>query len=204
MDGGSDEVYQFKVVLVGDSRVGKTAFLKRFTESYFTTDMHPTIGVDLRMHDFKVEGKTVKLEIWDTAGQERFHTITRSYYNSAQGIIVLFDTTNFESFEHVPNWLDEIRHSCREEVCIIVVGNKSDLVDRREVSHENTQLLSRELGVTILEASAQSDWNVQKSFSLLTSAMIEVHESHGAGQTDRGVDLADSDRNVTQKKKCQC
>eukprot|EP00750_Incisomonas_marina_P002229 INCI12159.3.p1 GENE.INCI12159.3~~INCI12159.3.p1 ORF type:complete len:200 (+),score=35.28 INCI12159.3:176-775(+) len=197
-----DEVFQFKVVLVGDSRVGKTAFLKRFTESYFTTDMHPTIGVDLRMHDFTVDGKTVKLEIWDTAGQERFHTITRSYYNSAQGIIVLFDTTNFESFEHVPNWLDEIRHSCREEVCIIVVGNKSDLVDKREVSHENTQLLSQELGVTILEASAQSDWNVQKSFSLLTSAMIEVYESHTSGPTDRGVDLMEG--NEQQKKKCQC
>jgi len=176
-----DEVFQFKVVLVGDSRVGKTAFLKRFTEANFTTDMHPTIGVDLRMHDFKVDGKNVKLEIWDTAGQERFRTITTSYFRGAQGILLVYDVTDRRSFESIRNWVSQIQQHADVHVNKILVGNKCDMLDEKVVSTEEGQKLAKEFGIDFWEASAKNDINVEQSFISIARAVKNRLVADGVG-----------------------
>mmetsp|Transcript_35141 Transcript_35141/g.71640 ORF Transcript_35141/g.71640 Transcript_35141/m.71640 type:complete len:131 (+) Transcript_35141:108-500(+) len=125
-----DYDHLFKLVLIGDSGVGKSCLLLRFADNAFTDSYISTIGVDFRFRTVKVEKHTVKLQIWDTAGQERFRTITSAYYRGADGIIMVYDVTNQESFNHVADWLTEVNRYASEGTCKLLVGNKSDRPDR--------------------------------------------------------------------------
>ena len=120
-------------MLIGDSGVGKSCLLLRFADDTYTESHISTIGVDFKIRTIQLEGKTIKLQIWDTAGQERFRTITSSYYRGAHGIIVVYDTTDSETFEHVKTWLHEIDRYASENVNKLLVGNKSDLTSKRQV-----------------------------------------------------------------------
>ena len=125
--------YVFKLVLIGDSGVGKSCLLLRFADDTYTESHISTIGVDFKIRTIQLEGKTIKLQIWDTAGQERFRTITSSYYRGAHGIIVVYDVTEMESYNNIKQWLHEIdRYAC-EGVNRLLVGNKSDLTTKRQV-----------------------------------------------------------------------
>ena len=134
MDSGRSDKspdFLFKLVLIGDTGVGKSCILLRFADDAFTESYISTIGVDFRFRTIKVENKTVKLQIWDTAGQERFRTITSAYYRGADGIIMVYDVTNAESFGHVNDWLNEVNRYASESTCKLLVGNKNDMENKQ-------------------------------------------------------------------------
>jgi Ras-related protein Rab-1A len=150
----------FKLVLIGDSGVGKSCLLLRFADDAFTDSYISTIGVDFRFRTVKIEKKTVKLQIWDTAGQERFRTITSAYYRGADGIIMVYDVTSQESFGHVNDWLSEVNRYASEGTSKLLIGNKSDRTDKA-VSSEEAKAFAQALGIPFLETSAKSASNVE-------------------------------------------
>ncbi|CAL5322901.1 unnamed protein product [Camellia sinensis] len=134
--------YLFKLLLIGDSGVGKSCLLLRFADDSYLDSYISTIGVDFKIRTVEQDGKTIKLQIWDTAGQERFRTITSSYYRGAHGIIIVYDITDQESFNNVKQWLNEIDRYASENVNKLLVGNKCDLTDNRAVSYDTAKMKS--------------------------------------------------------------
>ncbi|OMJ91514.1 hypothetical protein SteCoe_5884 [Stentor coeruleus] len=163
--------YLFKLLLIGDSGVGKSSVLLRFADNTYTESFISTIGVDFKIKTVEIEHKIFKLQIWDTAGQEKFRTITSSYYRGAHGIIVVFDVTNKDSFLNVGNWMNEITKYASDNVNKLLIGNKTDLVDRRVVSTEEAKELADSLGVTYIETSAKTAIGVEESFIKMTASI---------------------------------
>jgi Ras-related protein Rab-1A len=157
-----------------------------FTESYIST-----IGVDFRFRTVKIEKKTTKLQIWDTAGQERFRTITSAYYRGADGIIMTFDVTSMESFDHVNDWLKEVNRYAAEGTVKLLVGNKSDRTADRVVTHEQAKEFADELGIPYIETSAKSAKNVEEAFLTMAGELIRQRGARGAGASSekKGIDL---------------
>jgi len=156
--------YLFKLLLIGDSGVGKSCLLLRFADDTYTDSYISTIGVDFKIRTIELDGRTIKLQIWDTAGQERFRTITSSYYRGAHGIIVVYDVTDQESFNNVKQWLQEIdRYAC-ENVNKLLVGNKSDLTSKKVVDYNTAKEFADGLGIPFLETSAKNATNVEQAF----------------------------------------
>jgi len=156
--------YLFKLLLIGDSGVGKSCLLLRFADDTYTESYISTIGVDFKIRTIELDSKTIKLQIWDTAGQERFRTITSSYYRGAHGIIVVYDVTDQESFNNVKQWLHEIDRYASENVNKLLVGNKSDLTSRRVVDYNTAKEFADGLGIPFLETSAKNATNVEQAF----------------------------------------
>ena len=176
----SEYDYLFKLLLIGDSGVGKSCLLLRFADDTYTESYISTIGVDFKIRTIELDGKTIKLQIWDTAGQERFRTITSSYYRGAHGIIVVFDVTDQESFNNVKQWLHEIdRYACAN-VKKLLVGNKCDLASKRAVPTEQAAEFAESLGVEYLETSAKSALNVEKAFTTMASEIRKWMQSQPA------------------------
>lgn len=142
--------YLFKLLLIGDSGVGKSCLLLRFADDTYTESYISTIGVDFKIRTIELDGKTIKLQIWDTAGQERFRTITSSYYRGAHGIIVVYDVTDLDSFNNVKQWLHEIdRYAC-DNVNKLLVGNKCDMSARKVVDYNTAKEFAEQLGKHLL------------------------------------------------------
>jgi len=161
--------YLFKLLLIGDSGVGKSCLLLRFADDTYTESYISTIGVDFKIRTIQLDGKTIKLQIWDTAGQERFRTITSSYYRGAHGIIVVYDVTEMESFNNVKQWLHEIdRYAC-EGVNKLLVGNKADLTTKKQVDYSSAKEFADSLSIPFLETSAKSATNVEQAFMTMAS-----------------------------------
>jgi Ras-related protein Rab-1A len=158
-----------------------------FTESYIST-----IGVDFRFRTVKIDKKTTKLQIWDTAGQERFRTITSAYYRGADGIIMVFDVTSTESFDHVNDWLKEVNRYAAEGTVKLLVGNKSDRTADRVVTHEQAKEFADELGIPYIETSAKSAKNVEEAFLTMAGELIRQRAARGGGASSekKGIDLA--------------
>ncbi|KAM9733694.1 ras-related protein Rab-1B-like isoform 2-T2 [Menidia menidia] len=178
---GTQSDYLFKLLLIGDSGVGKSCLLLRFADDTYTDSYISTIGVDFKIRTIDMEGKTVKLQIWDTAGQERFRTITSSYYRGAHGIIIVYDVTEQESFNNVRQWLDEIERYACENVSRLLVGNKSDLVSKKVVDAASAQELASTLKVPFMETSAKSSVNVERAFLTMASEIHKRLASDGGG-----------------------
>ncbi|PKI83363.1 ras GTPase [Malassezia vespertilionis] len=159
-----DYDYLFKLLLIGDSGVGKSCLLLRFADDTYTESYISTIGVDFKIRTIELEGKTVKLQIWDTAGQERFRTITSSYYRGAHGIIVVYDITDEATFTNVKQWLQEIERYACEGVNKLLVGNKADLGSSRAVEYEAAKQFADGLNIPFLETSAKDATNVEQAF----------------------------------------
>jgi len=157
----------FKVLIIGDSGVGKSQMLLRFADDMFKDDSEATIGVDFKICTREVDGKIVKLQIWDTAGQERFRTITSSYYRGAHGIIVVYDVSDKTSFLHIQGWMQEIEKYAIPGTTRLLVGNKCDLVSKKVVSIDDGKDLADELGVQFMETSARNSHNIDHVFSRL-------------------------------------
>merc|ERR1711968_358658 len=147
--------YLFKLLLIGDSGVGKSCLLLRFADDTYAESYISTIGVDFKIRTIQLESKTIKLQIWDTAGQERFRTITSSYYRGAHGIIVVYDITDSDSFANVKQWLEEIQRYACEGVNKLLVGNKCDLASKRQVEKKTAEDFAGKLDIPFLETSAK-------------------------------------------------
>ncbi|KAK5869210.1 hypothetical protein PBY51_010158 [Eleginops maclovinus] len=173
--------YLFKLLLIGDSGVGKSCLLLRFADDTYTESYISTIGVDFKIRTIDMDGKTVKLQIWDTAGQERFRTITSSYYRGAHGIIIVYDVTEQESFNNVKQWLEEINRYACENVSRLLVGNKSDLISKKVVDLSTGQDLASSLKIPFLETSAKSSDNVERAFLTMASEIHKRVATEGAG-----------------------
>jgi Ras-related protein Rab-1A len=157
--------YLFKILIIGDSGVGKSCILMQFADHTFSKSYISTIGVDFKIRTIDLDGKTVKLQIWDTAGQERFRTITSSYYRGAHGILLVYDVTDRESFNNIANqWMGEVGKYAQNNVRLILVGNKSDLENKRQVLTSEGQDLAEKLNIPFVETSALSDKNIEKLF----------------------------------------
>ena len=154
----------FKLLLIGDSGVGKSCLLLRFADDTYTESYISTIGVDFKIHTLNLDGKTIKLQISDTAGQERFRTITSSYYRGAHGIIIVYDVTDMESFNNVKTWLSEIEKYASDNVNKLLVGNKCDLVVKKTVDTNTAKEFADSLGIPFLETSAKNSTNVEEAF----------------------------------------
>ncbi len=163
-----DYDYLFKILLIGNSGVGKSSLLLRFADDTFTDNFMPTIGVDFKIRTLEVDGKTIKLQIWDTAGQERFKTITSSYYKGAHGIIVVYDVTDKESYKNIDTWMNEVEKHASDNVSRILVGNKNDLTDARQVTTDEGKELSDNYNIRFMETSAKESANVEEAFTLMT------------------------------------
>merc|ERR1740130_715348 len=164
--------YLFKLLLIGDSGVGKSCLLLRFADDTYTESYISTIGVDFKIRTIDLDGKSIKLQIWDTAGQERFRTITSSYYRGAHGIIVVYDVTDTDSFDNVKQWLHEIDRCACENVNKLLVGNKSDLTTKKAVDYNTAKEYSEDLGIPFLETSAKNATNVEAA-SMTMAAEIK-------------------------------
>uniref|UniRef100_A0A0N5AR57 Ras-related protein Rab-13 n=1 Tax=Syphacia muris TaxID=451379 RepID=A0A0N5AR57_9BILA len=163
----------FKLLLIGDSGVGKTCILYRFSDDAFNTTFISTIGIDFKIKTIELKGKKIKLQIWDTAGQERFHTITTSYYRGAMGIMLVYDITNAKSFDNIAKWLRNIDEHASEDVEKMLLGNKSDMIDRRVISTESGQKMAADHGIRFFETSARSSTNIDAAFYELAGAILD-------------------------------
>ncbi|KAM1029197.1 hypothetical protein ACFX2A_042739 [Malus domestica] len=161
--------YLFKLLLIGDSGVGKSCLLLRFADDSYLDSYISTIGVDFKIRTVDQDGKTIKLQIWDTAGQERFRTITSSYYRGAHGIIIVYDVTDQESFNNVKQWLNEIDRYASENVNKLLVGNKADLTANKVVSYETAKAFADEIGIPFMETSAKNATNVEQAFMAMAA-----------------------------------
>lgn len=189
----------FKLLLIGDSGVGKTCLLFRFSDDAFNTTFISTIGIDFKIKTVELGGKKIKLQIWDTAGQERFHTITTSYYRGAMGIMLVYDITNAKTFDNISKWLRNIDEHANEDVEKMILGNKCDMDDKRQVSKERGESIAREHSIPFLETSAKTNINVEKGFMDLAQAILSKTPGKDSDGRQPGVDIHKSE---SGKSKC--
>lgn len=172
---GSDQNfdYMFKLLIIGNSSVGKTSFLFRYADDAFTSAFVSTVGIDFKVKTVYKNEKRIKLQIWDTAGQERYRTITTAYYRGAMGFILMYDITNEESFAAVQDWSTQIKTYSWDNAQVILVGNKCDMSDERVVSVDSGRLLAEQLGFEFFEASAKENINVKQTFERLVDIICD-------------------------------
>ncbi|XP_036825223.1 ras-related protein Rab-19 isoform X1 [Oncorhynchus mykiss] len=175
--------FLFKIVLVGDSDVGKTCVVQRFKSGVFMEKQQNTIGVDFTVRTMLINGRNVKLQVWDTAGQERFRSITQSYYRSAHGAIVAYDITRWPTFDSLTHWIQEVEQDGAASVVLILIGNKSDRQAERQVLFEDACTLAEGRGaLAALETSAKEAQNVEAAFMLMAR---ELMVRNGLALTDQ-------------------
>lgn len=207
---GSDPDFLLKIVLIGDSGVGKTNLLSRFTRDQFNPDSKSTIGVEFATKTLEIEGKTVKAQIWDTAGQERYRAITSAYYRGAIGALLLYDVTAALTFNSLSKWLQELRENADSNIVVMLVGNKCDLQELRAVSTDEGVDFSKSENLLFIETSARDSTNVQESFTTLITEVVrrlsknDLKEGGKTGipnQPEKGVSITQQDNN-NEKKGC--
>lgn len=185
----SNPHYDFliKLLLIGDSGVGKSCLLLRFCDDAYTPSFITTIGIDFKIRTIELDGKRIKLQIWDTAGQERFRTITTAYYRGAMGILLVYDVTDERSFGNIRTWHSNIDQHASEGVNKILIGNKCDSTDKKVISEEQGQELAAELGISFIETSAKANTNVEEAFFSLArdikSRLIDSVEADSNGSS---------------------
>jgi small GTP-binding protein len=167
------EDYKLKVVVVGDSGVGKTNLIKRFVSNTFNQNSKATVGVEFLSKSYQINDKVFKIEMWDTAGQERYKSITAAYYKGAKGALIVYDTTQKTSFENIDKWMVEIKDKASKDMKLMIVGNKTDLKDERQVTIEEASEKAKELEAPIMETSALDGSNVKDAFYDLLKEMYK-------------------------------
>ena len=170
--------YLFKIIVIGDAGVGKSNIITKYTRNVFDETMKPTLGVEFIMKKIAVKEKAVKLQIWDTAGQEKYRALAKNMYRNAVGVLIVYDVSKRRSFDSVRKWAEEARQYTSEGSSVIIVGNKKDLVELREVSVEEAQTVSQELKCYFLETSAldNSDKMIEKVFSTIAEDILSKKE----------------------------
>ena len=190
-------------MLLGDSGVGKSCIIIRYIENNFSNNLMNSIGVDFKLKNIEIDSKNIKLQIWDTAGQERFKTITTSYYKGAHAILVVFDITDRDSFDHIRNWMVDIDKFAKEGVLRILVGNKCDLSHERKVTTEEAKGIANKYGIKYIETSAKDTINIDDLF--VSTAKYLLSKQIGGSSTGKGtqngkngIDLMKDNNNENQ------
>ena len=197
-----------KVVLVGDSGVGKTNIMSKYLKNEFHEDSKATVGVEFGAKQFTVEGHVIKAQIWDTAGQERYKAITSAYYKGAKGAFIVYDIKRKNTFDSVSRWVSDLTATADKKISIILIGNKSDLEDQRQVTKEMGEEKANQLQVAFLETSAMSGENLEKGFQMMINEIYKKnHEDISGEETENsmepGKDISLTKNNSTpHKKKC--
>ena len=176
----------YKILVLGDWAVGKSCFLKRYTDNIFT-DIHlSTIGIEFQIKYLTLEnGKKIKLQLWDTAGEERYHSITKSFLKGTKGIILIYDITSKKTFEGIQDWVKDIKNQISSRACVALVGNKSDLEDKRQVSKEQGENIASELGFPFYETSAKDGTNINECFFDLATQLDENYSQNSLDNTSQ-------------------
>jgi Ras-related protein Rab-8A len=189
-----DYDYMVKILLIGDSGVGKSCLLLRYSNDIFSPSFIPTIGIDFKIRTIEIDGKRLKLQIWDTAGQERFRTIIAAHYRGAMGIILVYDVTDEKSFVNIKNWIRSIEHHATPDVDKILIGNKCDMSDtsntlNKKITSEMGQKLADEYGLKFIETSAKNNINVDNAFLLLINdikkRLIDDNNNDNTNNSDK-------------------
>ena len=204
-----DYNYLFKILILGDSFVGKTNMLKRFLHDEFDMNTKETVGVEFGSKNFIMDEKDiVRAQIWDTAGQERYRSVTKAYYKGAKGALLVYDISRRNTFENIDNWLIDLRTNGDKDILIILIGNKCDLIDKREVSVEEAQTKAEQYNIAYMETSAKNGDNIIKAFSELVSqvyyANITMQQNNVQieGNNGDGVNLVNKDEEKKKKSGC--
>jgi len=200
------EDYKIKIIVVGDSGVGKTNLINRFASDKFDTNSKATIGVEFVYKALKINKDVIKVEVWDTAGEERYRAITSSYYKGAKGAIIVYDITNEDSFKNVEIWMNEVIKKGQKGMQLLLIGNKKDLVNDRLVSEEKGIEKAKELNMHLFEASALEKTNVNEAFNYL---MREIYlgmkiEKNNLNNIDGNIGNAGISLNTNKKEKRKC
>lgn len=206
---GRDYDYLFKLLIIGDAGVGKSALLLRFADHTFTSAYINTIGVDFKIRTVDFDGQKIKLQIWDTAGQERFRTITATYYRGTHGVIVVYDVTDRDSFENVRRWMAEIDNNCdtsQNSVNRVLVGNKIDMVNEIVVSKEEADSYAAGLNVEHFLTSAKSNNHVDEMFTTITKMALNsrkrLEQSQRGNNNQSGIVKVDPNKANARSKGC--
>ena len=210
-NNNTKEEYKFKVVVVGDSGVGKTNLIRRFVHDTFSKDSKATVGVEFLSKTYLINNEVFKIEFWDTAGQERYKSITAAYYKGAKGALIVYDVTTQSSFDNVNKWCKEIREKAAKNINMMMIGNKTDLKDKRVVEPEMSQEKAKALSMAVMETSALDATNVKEAFYQLLREMYKSVKSvmtekkmEGEGVSGSGVQLNTNTSAQDKKKKGCC
>ena len=202
------EDFKLKIVVVGDSGVGKTNLIKRFISNEFSENFKATIGVEFMSKTYRINKHLFKVEIWDTAGQERYKSITAVYYKGAKGALVVYDTTDKSTFDNIDKWMLEIKDKTSKDIKLMIIGNKIDLKDEREVKNEEAMKKAESLRIPLMEASALDSTNVKEAFyDLLKEIYKDIKENLNNPENKylngkKGIDLNTNINSEKKKSKC--
>eukprot|EP01083_Nonionella_stella_P272002 922126_1 len=174
----NDYDYLLKMLLIGDSGVGKSCLLVRYSDDTYNSSYISTIGVDFKIKTFDMNNEIVKLQIWDTAGQDRFKAITTTFYRGAHGIVIVYDVTDRSTFANIKSWLYEVDRYAVDNVCKLIIGNKCDLINDRVVSYEEAKEFADYLNIQYIECSAADNLNVSYAFQSLTKQILDRDYGH--------------------------
>jgi len=207
-DFTSSPLKRTKIVLLGDQSVGKTSLITRFMYDTFDNTYQATIGIDFLSKTMYLEDRTVRLQLWDTAGQERFRSLIPSYIRDSSVAIVVYDITNRASFLSTSKWIDDVRSERGNDVIIVLVGNKADLSDKRQVTHEETAAKAAQLNIMFMETSAKAGHNVKSLFKKIAMSLPGMESASNAPSaaeaTAQKIDVSDSAAAVPEASQCQC
>lgn len=193
----------YRLVLIGDSGVGKTAILLRYSDNVYNSSFISTIGIDFRIKTIELQGKRIKLQIWDTAGQEQFHSVASSYYRNAHGIMLIYDITNAQSFIHVTKWVNNISKNSPSSIKQLLIGNKCDTDEsKRVIEKDRGSTLAQELDMPFLETSAKMDVNIDAAFELITKLIMDGDLERVRKDSIEVRRSNDSSDSVKKKTKC--
>lgn len=178
--------FYLKVVIVGDTGVGKTNLLTRYTKNTFYENSKNTIGVDFSGVDMNIRGKSIKTQFWDTAGQEKYQSMASAYYKNSLGAFLVYDITRVETFNNLGKWIDLLKEHSNPEILIFLIGNKSDLAAKRQVTKETAENFSKKNKLFFKEVSAKENYNqcVQKAFNILLEEIVKIQEKEDLSKND--------------------
>ena len=199
----------YKIIIIGDSGVGKSNILGRYLHNEFKHDTKSTVGVEFGSKQLKVDGVNIKLQIWDTAGEERYRAITSAYYKGSKGCFIVYDITSEISFENVEKWYEEIRKSAEKEISVILVGNKCDLENERKVSIELGQSKAKNLNCPFFETSALNNTNIVTAFQSISENIYNRCKNEKNLEDDDDYEIVPKydkkiDINTNKKKETKC